>query len=86
MVLISIITIVRNDAPGLIRTRKSIAEQAFRDVEWIVVDGASTDGTAQLIQSFDEPYASVSSEPDHGIYDAMNKGLDRAAVTRALAG
>jgi glycosyltransferase involved in cell wall biosynthesis len=75
---ISIITIVRNDIPGLERTRASVANQTFRDFEWLVVDGASTDGTAQLALSFDEPWATVTSEPDKGIYDAMNKGLARA--------
>jgi putative colanic acid biosynthesis glycosyltransferase len=78
MGLVSVVTIVRNDSRGLIKSRSSIAAQTFRDFEWLVVDGASTDGTAQLAQSFDERYASVISEPDSGIYDAMNKGLDRA--------
>jgi putative colanic acid biosynthesis glycosyltransferase len=78
MPLISVVTIVRNDRPGLTRTRTSIASQSFRDFDWLIVDGASTDGTAQYAQSFEEPYASVRSEPDTGIFDAMNKGLERA--------
>jgi putative colanic acid biosynthesis glycosyltransferase len=60
------------------RTRTSIASQSFRDFDWLIVDGASTDGTAQYAQSLDEPYVSVQSEPDSGIFDAMNKGLERA--------
>jgi putative colanic acid biosynthesis glycosyltransferase len=79
-VLLSIVTIVRNDSPGLARTRAGIAAQTGAcDFEWLIVDGASTDGTAQSAQAFDERYASVVSEPDTGIFDAMNKGLERAA-------
>ncbi|HWS64706.1 MAG TPA: glycosyltransferase family 2 protein [Steroidobacteraceae bacterium] len=78
--LVSIITIVRNDSPGLSRTRASIAAQVgVSDFEWVVVDGASTDGTAQLALGLDEAYAWAVSEPDKGIFDAMNKGLARAA-------
>jgi len=81
-VLVSIITIVRNDSPGLSRTRASIAAQVgMSDFEWVVVDGASTDGTAQLALGLDEAYASSVSQPDKGIFDAMNKGLERAAGT-----
>ena len=81
-VLVSIITIVRNDSPGLSRTRASIAAQVgMNDLEWVIVDGASTDGTAQLALGLDEAYASTVSEPDRGIFDAMNKGLERAAGT-----
>jgi putative colanic acid biosynthesis glycosyltransferase len=79
-VQLSIVTIVRNDSPGLARTRASIAAQVgARDFEWLIGDGASNDGTAQLAQGFQEPYASVVSEADHGIFDAMNKGLERAS-------
>jgi putative colanic acid biosynthesis glycosyltransferase len=78
MCLISIVTIVRNDKPGLVRTRTSIVSQSFRDFEWLIVDGASTDGTAQYAQSLDESYVSARSESDNGIFDAMNKGLERA--------
>lgn len=79
MGLISIVTIVRNDKLGLTKTRQSVASQNFRDFEWLVIDGASTDGTAQVVLSLDEPYVSATSEPDKGIYDAMNKGLSRAS-------
>jgi putative colanic acid biosynthesis glycosyltransferase len=78
MPLISVVTIVRNDRPGLVRTRTSIASQGFRDLEWLIIDGASTDGTTQYARSLDESYVSVLSEPDTGIFDAMNKGLERA--------
>ncbi len=76
---VSIITIVRNDRAGLERTRASVAEQAFAEREWIVIDGASTDTTATLARELLEAgEATGVSEPDRGIYDAMNKGLDRA--------
>jgi putative colanic acid biosynthesis glycosyltransferase len=81
-VLMSIITIVRNDSPGLLRTRASIAAQVgTSDFEWVIVDGASSDGTAQLALGMDEAYSFAVSEPDKGIFDAMNKGLERAAGT-----
>ena len=51
------------------------------DFEWVIVDGGSTDGTAQLAMGLDEAYASAVSQPDKGIFDAMNKGLERAAGT-----
>lgn len=78
MALISIVTIVRNDSPGLLRTRASITCQEWRDFEWLVVDGASTDGTAQLALGIDDAFVRAYSEPDEGIYDAMNKGLTLA--------
>src|SRR5260370_14901705 len=74
-VLLSIVTIVRNDSPGLARTRASIAAQVGAcDFEGLIVDGASNDGTAPLAQGFQEPYASVVSEADHASFDAMNNG------------
>ncbi len=78
MTFITVVTIVRNDLHGLLKTRASLAEQTSKEFEWIIVDGASNDGTAEMAASFDEPYASARSERDSGIYDAMNKGLDRA--------
>jgi putative colanic acid biosynthesis glycosyltransferase len=72
----SIVTVVRNDLPGLERTRASLAEQAFRGFEWIVIDGASTDATRPAVQALlTAGTARGVSEPDGGIYDAMNKGL-----------
>jgi putative colanic acid biosynthesis glycosyltransferase len=70
--LFSIVTITRNNLAGLRRTEESLAAQSFRDFEWIVIDGDSTDGTKDRL-----PQGAVS-EPDNGIYDAMNKGIDRA--------
>jgi putative colanic acid biosynthesis glycosyltransferase len=72
----SIITITRNNLTGLRRTAASLATQICRDFEWIVIDGASNDGTPGFLATTSAQWL---SEPDHGIYDAMNKGLARAA-------
>ena len=75
----SIITVVRNDEPGLARTAASIESQTLRDFEWLVVDGASSDGTVEWLRTrSDLNYLLWVSEPDRGHYDAMNKGVDRA--------
>lgn len=73
--MFSIITITRNDLSGLQATHTSIQSQTCTDYEWIVVDGASNDGTAQWLKTH---APDAISEPDHGLYDAMNKGLARA--------
>ncbi|GAB4322956.1 MAG: colanic acid biosynthesis glycosyltransferase WcaE [Bacteroidales bacterium] len=76
MKLFSIITICRNNLKELKRTYFSIRDQSFSNFEWIVVDGASTDGTAEWLKK--NALARFRSEPDNGIFDAMNKGLSRA--------
>jgi putative colanic acid biosynthesis glycosyltransferase len=73
----SIITITLNDVGGLCATRSSIEEQTLKDFEWIVIDGASTDGTVEELSSCRMPNLSYVSEKDKGLYDAMNKGLTR---------
>lgn len=72
---ISIITICYNNLQGLIQTAQSIAAQTIQDFEWIVVDGASSDGTIQYLQNSERKPDILISEPDKGIYDAMNKGM-----------
>lgn len=75
----SIVTVVRNDRAGLHLTAASLAAQSFQDFEWIVVDGASSDGTQDSRDSLAiAPHVFVS-EPDRGIYDAMNKGMTAAS-------
>ncbi|GAA4779283.1 colanic acid biosynthesis glycosyltransferase WcaE [Stakelama sediminis] len=75
----SIVTIVRNNAEGFEATRRSVLDQNSCDFEWIVVDGASTDKTLHLVETaFASGEAHGFSEPDRGIYDAMNKGLKAA--------
>lgn len=75
---LSIITINYNNVDGLKKTVDSIVAQTFRDFEWIVIDGGSTDGSRELIEQYTRHLAYWVSEPDRGIYHAMNKGIDRA--------
>ena len=76
--LISIITIVYNDAVGLECTIKSVVAQNFDNYEYIIVDGGSTDETVNVIKTYDDKITKWVSEPDKGIYDAMNKGIKMA--------
>ncbi len=75
---VSIITIVYNDAKGLERTIKSVINQTFTDYEYIIIDGGSTDGTIEIIKKYSAQITKWISEPDKGIYDAMNKGIKMA--------
>lgn len=72
---LSIITINLNNYNGLKRTINSIISQTFTDYEWIVIDGGSTDGSRELIEQYSNLFAYWCSEPDKGIYNAMNKGI-----------
>lgn len=74
----SIVTITFRNAIGLRATGDSVRAQTFRGFEWLVVDGGSTDGTVDYLKELPEGVASWTSEPDRGLYDAMNKGLERA--------
>jgi glycosyltransferase involved in cell wall biosynthesis len=76
---ISIITVVFNSKDFIERTIESIKNQGYRNIEYIVVDGASTDGTLQLIEKYKPDIYKYISEPDKGLYDAMNKGLKLAS-------
>lgn len=81
--LFSIITVTRNNLSGVQKTLSSLMAQSDRGFEWIVMDGASLDGTVDFIEGFIRNRANdfpctFLSEPDRGIYDAMNKGIDRA--------
>lgn len=73
---ISIITVTYNAEATLERTLQSVAQQTHPDVEHLIIDGASTDRTLEIARQY--PHAIVFSEPDKGLYDAMNKGLQRA--------
>ena len=72
---LSIITVNLNNREGLQRTIDSVICQTFRDFEWIVIDGGSTDGSRELIEQYANHFAYWVSEPDKGIYNAMNKGI-----------
>ncbi len=75
---ISIITVAFNAARTIADTLESVAAQTHPEIEHIVVDGSSTDGTLEIIERHGKHVARLISEPDHGIYDAMNKGLGLA--------
>jgi putative colanic acid biosynthesis glycosyltransferase len=74
----SIITVTWNNLEGLINTWKSICNQDFNDYEWVVIDGGSTDGTREWLIANAPEQCIWISEPDKGIFDAMNKGIERS--------
>lgn len=81
---LSIITINRNNAEGLKKTLDSVAAQTCRDFEHIIIDGASTDTSVEVIKDYIESPAGKNvsywvSEPDSGVYNAMNKGIKKAS-------
>ena len=73
---ISIITVTYNAEATIERTMESVAQQTYREFEHLVIDGASKDKTVEIAHRY--PHATVISEPDKGLYDAMNKGLKMA--------
>lgn len=76
--LVSIITVVYQDCTELLPLLRNIVEHKGREAELVVVDGGSTDGTVDLLKEFDDQVDYWISEPDAGIYDAMNKGISLA--------
>ncbi|MVN92415.1 glycosyltransferase family 2 protein [Mucilaginibacter aquatilis] len=72
---LSVITIVYNNVQHIERTLQSVINQTYTNIEYIVVDGLSTDGTREIIYRYKDKIATLISEKDNGIYDAMNKGL-----------
>ena len=77
---LSIVTINRNNAEGLEKTLQSVASQTYKEFEYVIVDGASTDRSVEVIKSYESrfPHLKWLSEPDKGIYNAMNKGIRMA--------
>lgn len=76
--LISVITVVYNAHATLETTIKSVISQEKGMFEYWIIDGGSTDGSVELIRQYEQQLTGWISEPDKGIYDAMNKGIDRA--------
>lgn len=76
MMRFSIVSVTRDNLEGLKTTEQSLAAQSFQDFEWIVIDGASRDGTPDYLATTKSKWI---SEPDRGIYDAMNKGIAMAS-------
>jgi glycosyltransferase involved in cell wall biosynthesis len=75
---ISIITVVYNSSATIKDAIQSVLSQTYGNIEYIIVDGASTDGTVDIVRSYGNKIAKFVSEPDKGIYDAMNKGIAMA--------
>lgn len=79
--LVSIITVCYNSEKTIERTLKSVLEQSYTNYEYIIVDGKSEDNTINIVKSYEEKFQGrmhILSEPDDGIYDAMNKGIRMA--------
>ena len=72
---ITIITVVRNDVGHLESTMQSVLQQTLSEIEYLVIDGDSSDGTVELIKKYSDKLTRWISEPDKGVYDAMNKGI-----------
>lgn len=72
---LSIITVNYNNKEGLIKTIESVKNQTTSDYEWIIIDGGSTDGSKEIIESNSDRFAYWCCEKDNGVYDAMNKGI-----------
>jgi glycosyltransferase involved in cell wall biosynthesis len=78
MIRVSIITVVYNNSRTIGKAIESVLAQDYPCIEHIIVDGRSADGTVEIIQSYEDCISKFISEPDDGIYDAMNKGLKLA--------
>lgn len=76
---VSVITVCLNRGATLERTIKSVLAQTYSNIEYIVVDGGSTDGTLDILKRYRNQISCVISEPDRGTYDAMNKGIRLAS-------
>ena len=75
---LTIITVNYNDAHGLKRTLQSVKEQTSRDLEYLVIDGGSQDGSKDLLDEYNEIITYSVSEKDTGVFNAMNKGIQKA--------
>lgn len=75
---ISIITVTLNDRDTIEKTIKSVLNQSYKDIEYIIIDGGSTDGALEIINRYKKNLSYFISEPDKGIYNAMNKGAKKA--------
>ena len=77
--LVTIVTVVKNDIANIEKTILSVINQTYPNIEYIVIDGGSTDGTMEIIDKYSKQIDCKISESDQGIYDAMNKGFELAS-------
>lgn len=75
---VSIITVVYNRADVIRDTIESVLSQTYKNIEYIIIDGASTDGTMDVVNEYKDKISKIISEPDKGLYDAINKGIKEA--------
>lgn len=76
--LVTIITVSYNAVDVIEKTILSVLEQTYRRIEYLIIDGGSTDGTLNVIKKYEDRITYWISEPDRGIYDAMNKGIQKS--------
>lgn len=76
---ISVVTVVYNGVSFIEETIRSVLAQTYPNIEYIIIDGGSTDGTLDVIEKYQDHISFWSSEPDKGVYDAMNKGVESAS-------
>ena len=76
--LVSVITVVYNGVTTIEQTIQSVLKQSYKNIEYIIIDGQSTDGTLEIVEKYKDFLAYFISEKDDGIYDAMNKGIRQA--------
>ena len=74
--VVSIVTVCYNAVGVIEKTVTSVLNQTYKKIEYIVVDGASSDGTIEILNNYRSHISTLVSEPDKGIYDAMNKAID----------
>ena len=77
-ILISVVTVSYNAVATIEQTLLSVINQTYPNIEYIIIDGGSTDGTVDIIKKYADEIVYWISEPDKGIYDAMNKGIKKA--------
>lgn len=76
--LVTVVTVVLNDVENIENTIQSVVNQTYSNIEYIIIDGVSSDGTIEKILKYKSNISTFVSEPDKGLYDAMNKGTERA--------
>ena len=76
---ITIVTVTLNNFETIEQTIKSVLDQNYHNLEYIVIDGGSTDGTLNILEKYKSKFKYFKSSPDNGVYDAMNKGISKAS-------